>query len=131
MNQALPNLDDGVHVDTLSADGDAGEGRVLHWLVCVLNIDIWKILSFLNSVTFLEACDERPLLPLVVHAHGEISSTKQSNCDQHKPREKKSFTWLFVFLSPDESLNSSRCRKDIADSMHRGAGRILFCYSQE
>ena len=35
--QVLCHLYDGVHVDPLSADGDTGEGRVLHWLVRVLN----------------------------------------------------------------------------------------------
>ena len=35
--KAPPHLDYGVHVDPLGADGDAGEGRVLHRLVCVLN----------------------------------------------------------------------------------------------
>ena len=33
---SLHHLNDGVHVDPLRADGDTGEGGVLHWLVRVL-----------------------------------------------------------------------------------------------
>ena len=44
MYQALPHLYDGVHVDPLGADGDAGEGRVLHWLVCVLYLYLENII---------------------------------------------------------------------------------------